>query len=653
MIIDTLAAWTLTYLIHSTLFVLSAAIITAFLRRRPEVASPIWKTALVGGVVTATLQVGAGVQPWSTTLALETSAAPAVVEPVPSPPEPAVVAVPSTVASAIPAALMAPVPPPAGRFVPTATTEPPPPPPAPWWPTALAIVLIAGISSAIASIVVGLLSLRRRLRRRTALRDGALVGMLRSLLARSKTDRKVALSMAPDLSVPMATGVVRPEIVVPERVVETMPAAHQETLLAHELAHVLRRDPAWRIAGLAIERAFFFQPLNRLATRGIAQAAEYLCDDFAARSTRRPLDLARCLTEVAGWATMPAAVAPAAVGGAGPRSVLGKRVQRLLERRAGSSSHTRASRAALGFAVAAMAVLAWLAPGVAMSRPDVPHPPAPPAPVAPPAPAAAIVLEATDDDGASVALTISDGVITIDGHDAQAAPPPPPSDRKARRKARRKSAKARRRARREVDRAFNVARKQGRAAPTPEELSAIVRRAEAPRPPAAPESFELHIVVPEEGEPSVSMRHRGRDGAVRSRADAEAMREAAALLRGLSADPDASALQVRAAQIQRRVQRAQREAMREQARALRELESQLEGLEPMDPAQVQQLRESLERLGHPWPVPQPPGHVRAPRPPRPPRAPGKARRPRPPRPPARPRPPRAPAPPSPPSIISI
>ena len=80
-------------------------------------------------------------------------------------------------------------------------------------------------------------------------------------------------------------------------------AEHQRAALAHEVAHVIRRDPAWRILAGAIERAFFFQPLNRVARAKLCESAEFLCDQWAVQQTRSPLALARCLSIVASWAS--------------------------------------------------------------------------------------------------------------------------------------------------------------------------------------------------------------------------------------------------------------------------------------------------------------------------------------------------------------
>jgi beta-lactamase regulating signal transducer with metallopeptidase domain len=68
----------------------------------------------------------------------------------------------------------------------------------------------------------------------------------------------------------------------------------QDSMLAHEVAHLVRRDPQWLVLARAVEMVFFFQPLNRLARRRIQEVAEYLCDDWAVARTRRPVMLAKC-----------------------------------------------------------------------------------------------------------------------------------------------------------------------------------------------------------------------------------------------------------------------------------------------------------------------------------------------------------------------
>ena len=60
---DLAAGWLLTYLVHSTLLLLSAWLITSWARTSDTVRDVLWKCALVGGLVTATIQIGVAREP--------------------------------------------------------------------------------------------------------------------------------------------------------------------------------------------------------------------------------------------------------------------------------------------------------------------------------------------------------------------------------------------------------------------------------------------------------------------------------------------------------------------------------------------------------------------------------------------------------------
>ena len=60
---DLAAGWLLTYLVHSTLLLLSAWLITSWARTSDTVRDILWKCALVGGLVTATIQMGVAREP--------------------------------------------------------------------------------------------------------------------------------------------------------------------------------------------------------------------------------------------------------------------------------------------------------------------------------------------------------------------------------------------------------------------------------------------------------------------------------------------------------------------------------------------------------------------------------------------------------------
>jgi hypothetical protein len=68
-------------------------------------------------------------------------------------------------------------------------------------------------------------------------------------------------------------------------------------VLAHELGHLVRRDPLWRFAVDVLAALFVVQPLLRVARRELRECAEMCCDDFAVQLTgrRRPLVEARAI----------------------------------------------------------------------------------------------------------------------------------------------------------------------------------------------------------------------------------------------------------------------------------------------------------------------------------------------------------------------
>lgn len=143
-------------------------------------------------------------------------------------------------------------------------------------------------------------------------------------------------------------------------------------MLAHELAHLVRRDPQWLVLARAIEMLFFFQPLNRLARRRMQEVAEYLCDDWAVARISRPVMLAKCLAAVAEWVgraprmTTPS-LHPMSAMVESNGSPLVRRVGRILGGR--RDPHALTPRAAVAASVCTLALLAAVAPRVSVAHP--------------------------------------------------------------------------------------------------------------------------------------------------------------------------------------------------------------------------------------------------------------------------------------------
>jgi BlaR1 peptidase M56 len=221
------------------------------------------------------------------------------------------------------------------------------------------------------------LLLRRRLRFRPQVVGGGVLERLASLLRASAISRRVRLTCSWRLRVPVALGGRRAEVCVPPRALFVLSDEQQEALLAHELAHLERRDPIWLPLTQLLVSVFFFQPLNWLARRRLRELSEMLCDEWAVARTGRPLSLAGCLAEVAGWST--AALGPRAgrrelarlpvPGMADRTSHLARRIRRLLDGTPleGAAPPPRARQVTLLAAV--LLAVALVAPGVSAGAP--------------------------------------------------------------------------------------------------------------------------------------------------------------------------------------------------------------------------------------------------------------------------------------------
>jgi beta-lactamase regulating signal transducer with metallopeptidase domain len=93
----------------------------------------------------------------------------------------------------------------------------------------------------------------------------------------------VQLSAATQLQTPVALG--GGEICLPAEVVDDFSERHRESLIAHEVAHLERRDPAWFFMAELIAALSAFQPLIFVVLRAFRRDVELICDETAVRRT--------------------------------------------------------------------------------------------------------------------------------------------------------------------------------------------------------------------------------------------------------------------------------------------------------------------------------------------------------------------------------
>jgi HEAT repeat protein/beta-lactamase regulating signal transducer with metallopeptidase domain len=340
-------AWLLTYAIHSTALLSLAWLVIRLRRWTPAAVELLWKSAMLGGILTAAIQLQLDLRP-AGTVSLQRAAETRVVSPSTRSTNGAERA-PVDIVESSPAV---PAPGPIDA-VPAAST------PTRISTEALVVVIWATIALLLAlSYAARRMILVGRLGDRAAVADGRLLEMLHELSRGAGLRAAPRLTSTTRISSPIALGVR--EICIPESAITELDPEQQRSMLAHELAHLARHDPVWMGLASLVERVLWIQPLNRVARRQIARSAEFLCDDWAVRRTGSGVALARCLAQVAEWVQASPLGVPVA-GMAEERSLLVSRVARLLE---GSTPAAR-SRRGLAF-IAAIVLVATIvvAPGV-------------------------------------------------------------------------------------------------------------------------------------------------------------------------------------------------------------------------------------------------------------------------------------------------
>lgn len=318
------AAWLLTVAMHSSIFLGVAWIVDRLLQRKADVLrggswrESLWRAALFGGALTASLQLATGLpmlaRPWQLVpvampaVEVATSAAPApsnaaAVSSAPTSMHP----VPTTAAKpdAVPAnrLLMERVVSPAQSLRESgARTDGASGAGARWiasspaWATSLVCAWAAGALIALARVLRNLVALRGVLAGAEPIVGEAANDDAEALAlqARSAAPRIFSLDA---LESPLATS--RARIVLPIWAISTLDRAQLRAMLAHEVAHLSRFDPEWRLLVAVWLALFWFVPFGRLAQRRLDEIAELACDAFAARAVGNGRDLAECLAACA------------------------------------------------------------------------------------------------------------------------------------------------------------------------------------------------------------------------------------------------------------------------------------------------------------------------------------------------------------------
>ena len=194
----------------------------------------------------------------------------------------------------------------------------------------VALLWLAGSAALLMRLAAGHRRARRILDDSQPVPEGEALTALRELCAQARLARPVALRASASVSSVVLYGLIQPVILTPSEWLAELEPRDMRALLAHEVAHVRRRDVLANLLQRAAEALLFFHPAAWLAGRRIGLAREELCDAWALRQSATRSSYARSLALAAERAQ--GRLAMATVGLAESRFTLLQRVEAIMKR---------------------------------------------------------------------------------------------------------------------------------------------------------------------------------------------------------------------------------------------------------------------------------------------------------------------------------
>ena len=166
-----------------------------------------------------------------------------------------------------------------------------------WWTIFMAawLVIAGGLTARLAWSYRYLQNLKRR----STPVSGADQRRFEWLLNTQQIRRPISLNSSSEILMPMAVGLSRPVIVIPEDLSQHLTEKEFDQVLLHELAHMKRWDDWTNFLQKLAESIFFFFPAVLWIGRRLNLEREIACDEWVISKTGESRPYAICLTKLA------------------------------------------------------------------------------------------------------------------------------------------------------------------------------------------------------------------------------------------------------------------------------------------------------------------------------------------------------------------
>jgi beta-lactamase regulating signal transducer with metallopeptidase domain len=200
----------------------------------------------------------------------------------------------------------------------------------PAWSRWLAVIWAIGTVSVLGWFFGGRVAAWFFRRRCAKCDDETILAQIVTLKSELGIRRSVAVLVSSRVAAPVVLGGWPPAVVLPPRFRREFDPQQQETILAHELAHLVWRDPAWQGAALVLCSLLWWHPLVWWSRRQLRAANEALADEASLVVPDGPRVLAEALVLLGQRLVRLQPRFGLSLGGSRFRSGLGRRVERLL-----------------------------------------------------------------------------------------------------------------------------------------------------------------------------------------------------------------------------------------------------------------------------------------------------------------------------------
>ena len=212
---------------------------------------------------------------------------------------------------------------------------------------------VLGVLTCLAISIRRLAGTRRLLRNATPIESGPVYELVQefSIDYRISSPR---LLESPDALCPLLAGWARPAIVLPPQKASSLTEPQVRMAIAHEIAHLRRKDLWFGIIPAITQSLFYFHPLAWLAAHEGAAAREAACDSDALRmSGSSPAEYARLLIDSAQSRS-----SMAVLGTAFGYRLIQRRIS-MLKTLTSANAHRYRSASTFVIALAAVCALPW------------------------------------------------------------------------------------------------------------------------------------------------------------------------------------------------------------------------------------------------------------------------------------------------------